>query len=239
MIFNNFKRRFFNVSESREISVSLFFILFFVLLIIIIFGIYDSVSDSGLGSSAAAGWIQSVGAIAAIAAAFVVSNEQSKAAIQAALEDRRASKLAKMNGVRAVVLAARNFSSDIDNALDDMQPLSLLEVYDRSVVTGLCAALSEVPLYDLGSPVVVTKILSLSRQLVYLGNQVDAYIDGPYKLPDMVEIFNKYSYEFYPKERASIYEGCNRNLMRNVKQRINFIIGVCDDIEREIDVSNN
>lgn len=227
---NKVRNRFNAIYFFRCLEV--FFVL--VLYLIICYGLYLSVEGDGLGSAGAAAWMQAIGTLIAVAGAFGISQAQSKAALRSILDAQKLSDDSKRIGVLAVVRAARAHATNIGDAVFDHPPLKIYEVYDKTVIAGVVGALSEAPLYEIGSPVAVVEILSLRDQFIFLGNQVEDYINGPMRHNSMAGTLESLPLPEYKDKRNKVYEQGVQILINNVKNRVKTIVGKCEIIEQEL-----
>lgn len=215
----------------RYIAEWLFVFLAFSIVMFLAGGLVSALEENGLGSSEAAGWIQAIGTVVAIIAAFLIAEHQSKSSLKTIVNAQKLAEDFKKNGTLAVVRAAKTHATNIGNAIVPESPLQIYEVYDRSIIDGLVSALSAAPLYELGSTNAVVALLALRDQFVFLGNAVDTYIAGPWKHEHIGPMLESLDSGGYVSERAKAYDSASLQLGNNVKQRVEYIHSRCEVIE--------
>lgn len=122
-----------------------------------------------------AAWLQAVGSMGAILAAFLVGRQT----ITQERDERRQS-------IVAVAGAAAEHARRIRVVLDQEDPghAKMYNIYDKSIVDGIVHALTSAPAHDVGSPDGVIAFLALRDQCVFLGITMERYLDGPSRVPE-------------------------------------------------------
>lgn len=124
-----------------------------------------------------AAWLQAVGSIGAILAAFLVGR-------QTIAEERNG----RRQSIVAVAGAAAEHARRIRDVLDlgnDPGHARMYNVYDKTIIDGMVHALTDAPAHEVGSPDGVIALLALRDQFVFLGVQMERYLAGPRKLEEI------------------------------------------------------
>lgn len=177
-------------------------------------------------SQTIAAWVQAVGSIAAIFIALRVGQQQSKAAIEGALDAQRMAEKTKLKSVLAIASSAHDLATSIRAAFASKDVnWALLSIYDPKVIQQVIIALNSAPLHDIGSTDGVSALLSFRLQFVLLGNAVDAFIAGPWKHPELGASLRKYQEDisFDPKILASCETTGRDALKKNVFTHLEVI----------------
>lgn len=168
-----------------------------------------------LGSPSAAGWVQAVGSILALAIAVWIPARQFK-------RDRKE----RVSSLLAVAEAAHTHAQNIRSAIarSDFESadlsISLWEVYDRTIIDGIVRALQSVPLHDLGRREAVVAMLALTDQMVFLGKAVEILIKGPARHPDLSKALDAVS---DPQMRRTLFKQGFGVLVKNVTTHLDRI----------------
>lgn len=132
------------------------------------------------GHPALASWMQALGAIAAIFAAFMIGRSQSSAALSNARQLAQDAEL----GRRAAILEIARMCADRAEAVGQIfstQPISKAKFfaeYHPSVIESRVAAVSAIPVHEVGSAEAAGALIDLRDQLVFLRNAVHAWDSG-------------------------------------------------------------
>jgi hypothetical protein len=119
-----------------------------------------------------AAWLQAVGSMSAILAAFLVGRQT----ISQERDERRKS-------IVAVAGAAAEHARSIRVVLAQEDPghAKMYNIYDKSIVDGMVHALTSAPAHEVGSSDGVIALLALRDQCVFLGITMKRYLDGPWQ----------------------------------------------------------
>lgn len=215
-------KRYFTHESNAALNL-LYPLLALTLILILCFGLHLSVKKSGLGSDSAAGWIQAIGAIAAIACSFLIANKQSKENIESIIKSQELSAKIKRKGILAVVGSAKLHATNIDAAVPEEIPFNIYNVYDKTIINGVVETLSAAPLYEIDSPEAIGALISLRDQFVFLGRQVEDYLAGPWGNKDMARILEGLREPEYKTQRDNYLISSKAVLAKNVKTRIKYI----------------
>lgn len=168
-----------------------------------------------LGNPSAAGWVQAVGSILALAIAVWIPAKQSK-------RDREQ----RVSSLLAVAEAAHTHAQNIRAAIarsDFESPdlsISLWEVYDQTIIDGTVRALQSVPLHDLGGREAVIAMLALTDQMVFLGKAVEILIKGPARHPELIKALDAAG---DPQMRRSLFKQGFEVLVKSVTTHLDRI----------------
>lgn len=201
----------------------IFPLLAIVLILVLCLGLYLSIKKSGLGSSDAAGWMQAIGAIFAIAGSFFIASNQAKENIKSIIKSQELAAKAKRNGILSVVAAAKLHIANIDAVIPEDVPVQIYNVYDITMINGVVEALSTAPLYEIESPEAIAALLSLKDQFVFLGRQVEEYLAGPWRHKHMASTLEGLREPQYKSNLEKALVTSKKVLTNNVKQRIQYI----------------
>lgn len=143
-------------------------------------------------------WIQAAGSVWVLISSFWISDRA-----------KQAEKRAQKEAVFAVAEATYRTITEIESALSCSEKklclpsIKLNEVYEKSVLEGLEQALKPIPLHEVGSPEAVLALLSMQRQLVFLGKALERYKCGIHNDPKISEQLKsaKESYQHRPNGR--------------------------------------
>lgn len=136
------------------------------------------VSVPELRSDAAASWVQAVGSIAAILGAFEISRRQGAKARQQAIEMVERANRQRIESVRAIVVHAEEQARAMAETIQVM-PYEIFKMTMAAPVLTLdeaAAALSAVPLHELGSYEAVSAITGMQKALASMRSAIDKYI---------------------------------------------------------------
>lgn len=172
-------------------------------------------------------WIQAVGSIFALGVAIYISRSAAKHA-----------ELSRRKAILAIAEAAHTHACQIRNAMDMMglatgNNTQIYKVYHKVVIEGVVKALQGIPMHEVGSSNGVLAILSLSNQMVFLGDSIETLIDGPYKIPSVVnalESIDKGDHARRQEYCARIYE----NLQNNVRGHLDLIDENFESLKKSI-----
>ncbi len=215
----------------KYVAEWLFALIVFVFMMFLAGGLISALEIKGLESSEAAGWTQAIGSIAAVVAAYFIANHQSKSSLEAIANAQKLAENFKKNGTLAVVRAANTHATNIGNAVASDSPVQIYEVYDKSIINGVVAALSAAPLYELGSTNAVIALLALRDQFVFLGNAVETYIAGPWQDEDIRRMLESLPAGGPANERAKAHNSVSQQYAKNVQDRVAYIHSRCDEIQ--------
>lgn len=214
-------------------NTSLKLILSFILITLIAI-LYFNNFHSNLCSNDIAGWVQAIGSISAIAGSFCIANKQSQDNITSIIKSQELASKSKRKGILAVVGVAKMHADNINNAIPEEVPLNIYNVYDKTIINGIVEALSAAPLYEIDSPEAIGALLSLRDQFVFLGHQVDKYIAGPWNQKDMAKNLELLSDPEYKNTRDNTLIAQKQVLIRNAKDRIQYIYKQINIIETNL-----
>jgi hypothetical protein len=102
-------------------------------------------------------------------------------------------------------------------------PLALYTVYDKSIIDGVVRALTDMPVYEIGSRDGVIALLSLRDQFVFLGIAMEAFIAGPANHPEMKKALDSLMESTKGTQRKRLLEHGNEILANNARKHLNEI----------------
>lgn len=173
----------------------------------------------GVDGQTLAAWSQAIGSIGAILAAFLVGQQQSRAALQAVTEQQRE----RRDSIVAVAGAAAEHARRIRAVLDQEDPghAKMYNIYDKSIVDGIVHALTSAPAHGVGSPDGVIAFLALRDQCVFLGITMERYLDGPWRDPEFKREVESCGDNV--EEQNTVIEGQKLVLAHNVRIHLDQI----------------
>ncbi|WP_426101765.1 hypothetical protein [Pseudomonas sp. PSPC3-3] len=186
------------------------------LALIIYLMFFDRITDY-LSKPDAPAWVQAIGAIFALVVAILVPHLQ----VKKALSEKRKAMLAVAEAANAHACNIREVIAATNYTEGHVSP-RIHEVYHKVIIEGIVKALQGVPMHELGSTNGVLAMLSLTDQMVFLGNAVEALISGPARHPEL----SKTLASIEPNDRKSYREANERGfavLAGNVRIHLNKI----------------
>ena len=165
-----------------------------------------------------AGWVQAIGSLIGLGIAIWVPARQAKKA-----------KLEKRLSMLAVAEAAHTHACNIRDAIDasDFErgdvSLKMWDVYDKSIIAGVVRVLQRVPFHELGSGEGVIAMLSLTDQMVLLGESIEIFIAGPYQHPELSKVLEDFPKKEEFEAHKELYLEHFSCLAKNARQRLNHI----------------
>lgn len=168
---------------------------------------------AGAGGQDLAAWLQAVGSIAAILAAFLVGR-------QTIAEERNERRRSIVAVAGAAAEHARRIREVLDRG-DDPGNVRMYNVYDKSIVDSMVHALTNAPAHEVGSPEGVIALLALRDQCVFLGVQMEAYLRGPWKLEGVQKAIESCGDD--RKAQRDTIQAAEQSLRANVRMRLEQI----------------
>ncbi|MEP6883955.1 MAG: hypothetical protein ABJC66_04310 [Gammaproteobacteria bacterium] len=124
--------------------------------------------STNLKSSEWAAWVQAIGSIVAVGAAWKAISHQIALA-----------RKARLNGILAIAEAAFTHAHRIDEIFSSGDTLSrsgtLYSEYDETIPNGIVRALNGVPIHEVGSRDAVIALLSLEDQVGFMRDAIKRY----------------------------------------------------------------
>jgi len=187
-----------------------------------------------------ASWVQAVFSILAIIAAFLIGQQQARAALKSTERAHQLLQAEKRRSIEAIIQSTRDIVIGIGNVLKAqteiaMTRAALYEVYDEVVIDGISGALASIPIYDVGSSDGVGALQKLRYHIVFFGNNVRAFIDGPWNHPEL-----RLGLEQYPDDhvtRREMLEGGNEILKKNALQQFELVLKDIDGLLQAIEAA--
>jgi len=177
-----------------------------------------------LSSTELASWVQAIGSIMAIVAAIVIGAYQSWATRKAVVDAQQLKEGASQRSIMAVADAAYSHAQRIGEAMEKPdEPIVLYQVYDKSIVDGVVRALTDAPVYEVGSRDGILALLSLRDQFVFLGIAIEAFIAGPAKDPHMRRALDTLMEPADGPQRMAVVKQGKTVLARNVSVHLDKI----------------
>lgn len=133
----------------------------------------------GLASAEAASWVQAIGTVAALFAAYVLGERQAQHALRTAtaIQDREHDR--KKAAFLAICLVARDNADGIGRIFytQPYDGFRRLAEYQESATNDIVKALRAIPVHDVGSASATTALLNLIQDLSMLSIWIEAF-DG-------------------------------------------------------------
>lgn len=136
-------------------------------------------SHPPIGSADLAAWVQAIGAISAIAGAYILGERQARAALDNSIKAQKIAVLEKQRAFFAICTAADNRARNIWEIYkgDKFSQTLRYSTYDESVVRSIVGALAAIPLHEIDSPDAIEALLNMKDQFVFAANAIRQYED--------------------------------------------------------------
>jgi hypothetical protein len=135
-------------------------------------GLIKAVKEKGAGSGEAASWMQAIGSIGAIAAAFVVAASQRRADRNLEAEKRNIDELKRFEAVKAILATTNVVAAKFGKAWGDRQT-NTLETSNIQYLSDCKASIAALPVFEIPDPDLVVYITTLPRALQLLIDALD------------------------------------------------------------------
>ena len=143
----------------------------------LILGLGVSLKDKGIGSSEVAGWVQAVGAIAAIVGTALYMDAQNRTDRQLVIDAEIRAKSRYQDSIlaitKAVAAAVEKIPSAADLSIDGKTSVAIR--YDSRVLAGLVDALGAIAVHELGSAEAVTAFLAIRNGAIRIQVAVESF----------------------------------------------------------------
>lgn len=130
-----------------------------------------------LGRNEWPGWVQAVGSIAAIVAAYFLGAAQVEETIQAGIAAELRAEKKRQASILAIGAAAISMVDGLpDTAYNNKEGhLAIGLTYDTRVFDGLISALGNVPVHELGSAKAVESFFGIKNSLIVLQDRIEKF----------------------------------------------------------------
>lgn len=161
-------------------------------------------------------WVQAIGSLIGLWVAYKLA----RLPITHAAKTRRET-------IFAIAEAAHFHALNIRKAMEKSSWLKggnfeVYRVYDKSLIVGIVGALQSVPMYEIGKSRAIVDLLSLTNQFVFLGNEIEEFLAGPYKNEVLAKSLGDIDPNDY-EQRGKLAEAGYSALKSNVINRLKII----------------
>ena len=147
-------------------------------------GLFTTIFDRPLGtfvpsSADVSGWVQAIGSIAAIVAAYFYGADQARRASESALKLYRLDKARTEEGCRAIVMRLRGEVSILRRACATQDAREFRNAWNRSLSAPLDATLQafdNMPLHEIGGWEAVLLACEIRADVVRVRDMIDAHV---------------------------------------------------------------
>lgn len=125
------------------------------------------------------GWVQAVGSIAAIVAAYFLGAAQVEAANHAAMAAERRAEGKRQSSILAIGAAIVSMVEELPNLAYNNKAghLAVGLAYDKRIFDGLISALGNIPVHELGSAKAVESFFGIKNSLIALQVKIEKFWD--------------------------------------------------------------
>jgi hypothetical protein len=161
----------------------------------------------------------------------MVGKEQARAAIAAVAAAHALQEAGRLKSILAIGEAAFDRAQRIGEAVSchASDPAALYNVYDKTVITSLTAALTSVPAHEIGSRDAAIAVLDLRDQIRFLGDSVETFKD-PRPDPDTAKMLPTLD----PAQAQAVLKQRKIILAKNVKMHVDKITELYAMLNRAI-----
>jgi hypothetical protein len=127
-----------------------------------------------------AAWIQALGSILAVLGAYWLGGRQSKAALSNSMRMHDVERDQRRQAIVAIMAATKVYidglASIVQNTDSDRRLFG--HQYDDQTIVGFIDALSQIPIYEIGSAEAVTGLLCFKNEVIFLRSNITAFLEA-------------------------------------------------------------
>lgn len=131
---------------------------------LLLFGFIAAVYGEGIGSGAAASWLQAIGSILAIVAAFAISTRQHNAERALDMERQSLNDLRRLKAVKAILVQICTLARALHDAVENNDAEELYH-FDPQFLANYKEVLQSLPLFEVPSAAMVIYMNTIPRAI--------------------------------------------------------------------------
>lgn len=127
-------------------------------------GLVVAILEKGVGSAEAAGWVQAIGTVLAIAGAFLVVDHQHRKERTLELERQRIADVRKLKAIKAVLVQVCHIAKTLHTMFEDVDHDSVYD-FDPQFLADYKGIVRALPLFEIPSPQLAIQLTALPRAI--------------------------------------------------------------------------